>query len=44
MVMRIAPTEVEWNARAYERATLENASHYLRSEGALISKELSTRH
>jgi ectoine hydroxylase-related dioxygenase (phytanoyl-CoA dioxygenase family) len=40
MVLRITPSEAERNAGAFSNATLEQASHCMRTEGALVLEDI----
>ena len=40
MVMRIIPSEAEWNDRAFSNETLEKASRCMRTDGALVLEDI----
>jgi hypothetical protein len=40
MVMRIKPSEAEWNARTFSSTTIEKASNCVRTEGALVLEDI----
>ena len=40
MVTRITPSEAEWNAHAFNGATLDKASHSMQTDGALVLEDI----
>jgi len=40
MVTRITPSEAEWNAHAFNGATLDKASHCMQADGALVLEDI----
>jgi ectoine hydroxylase-related dioxygenase (phytanoyl-CoA dioxygenase family) len=40
MIARIKPSEAEWKAHAFSSSTLDKASNYIRTDGALILEDI----